>query len=156
MHTGDSTYLEDALLPMHRHGYTEECYFNYTFTADSRGRRGVDGVFNAVIETTYRVVSERRTRLLERLGEATGRVRLIPDACRAAADVLAAEGNDAPFCLVYLVDAEAAEASLAAAAGVSERRRGRRRARATRGEPPLAHRRGPRPAPGAARRRLTA
>src|SRR5262245_1124009 len=28
MTTGESTYSEDALLPMHRHGYTEECYFN--------------------------------------------------------------------------------------------------------------------------------
>ena len=120
MRTGESTYLEDALLPMHRHGYTEECYFNYTFTG-IRGEGGrVDGVFNAVIETTYRVVSERRTRLLQRLGEETGRVRLIPDACRAAADVLAADGGDAPFCLVYLVDGDAAEASLAAAAGLPD------------------------------------
>ena len=39
MRTGESTYLEDALLPMHRHGYTEECYFNYTFTGDPRRGR---------------------------------------------------------------------------------------------------------------------
>ena len=52
---------------MHRHGYTEECYFNYTLTG-IRGEGGrVDGVFDAVIQTTYRVVSERRTRLLQRL-----------------------------------------------------------------------------------------
>ena len=63
MTTGESVYFEDALLAMHRHGYTEECYFNYSF-APVRGEGGrVEGVFNAVVETTFRVVSERRTRL---------------------------------------------------------------------------------------------
>src|SRR3954447_11135032 len=66
---GEATYLEDALLLMHRHGYTEECYFNYTFTA-IRGERGqAEGIFNAVVETTFRVTSERRTALLRELGE---------------------------------------------------------------------------------------
>src|SRR3954452_1373869 len=51
MTTGESTYSEDALLPMHRHGYTEECYFNFTFTP-IRGESGrVEGIFNAVVET---------------------------------------------------------------------------------------------------------
>ena len=39
LETGESTYLEDGLLLMHRHGYTEECYFNYSFSADRRRER---------------------------------------------------------------------------------------------------------------------
>ncbi|WP_291982683.1 ATP-binding protein [Luteitalea sp.] len=119
LRTGDPTYLEDALLPMHRHGYTEECYFNYTFTG-IRGEGGrVDGIFNAVIETTYRVVSERRTRLLQRLGEETGQVRTPAAACASAAHVLTSDGDDAPFCLVYL-DAGGGTAHLVAAAGLAD------------------------------------
>jgi hypothetical protein len=30
--TGEGTWSEDQLLPMRRHGYTEECYFNFTFS----------------------------------------------------------------------------------------------------------------------------
>ena len=49
MTAGESTYSEDQLLPMRRHGYTEECYFNYTFTPIHGDQRRVDGVFNAVV-----------------------------------------------------------------------------------------------------------
>lgn len=55
----ESIYLEDSLLPMRRHGYVEECYFNYTFTPVLGEGGAVDGVFNAVIETSWRVTGER-------------------------------------------------------------------------------------------------
>jgi hypothetical protein len=56
---------KDALLPMQRHGYTEECYFDFTFTPVFGEEGKVDGIFNAVIETTYRVINERRTSFLQ-------------------------------------------------------------------------------------------
>ncbi|GAB3953382.1 hypothetical protein GCM10028805_36990 [Spirosoma harenae] len=58
---------KDALLPMQRHGYTEECYFDFTFTPIYGEAGTVEGVFNAVIETTYRVISERRTAFLKQM-----------------------------------------------------------------------------------------
>src|SRR5690606_29984747 len=49
MTEGEATRSKDQLLPMHRHGFTEECYFDYTFSP-IRGESGaVEGVFNAVI-----------------------------------------------------------------------------------------------------------
>ncbi|AMV16521.1 PAS domain-containing protein [Planctomyces sp. SH-PL14] len=60
MSTGEATRSRDQLLPMHRHGFTEECYFDYTFSP-IRGEDGkVEGVFNAGLETTKRVIGERR------------------------------------------------------------------------------------------------
>ena len=59
---------KDALLPMQRHGYTEECYFDFTFTPIYGASGKVEGIFNAVIETTYRVINERRALLLDRAG----------------------------------------------------------------------------------------
>src|SRR5689334_20150815 len=53
-----------ALLPMQRHGYTEECYFDFTFTPVRAANGKVKGVFNAVIETTYQVINERRNNFL--------------------------------------------------------------------------------------------
>jgi len=116
--TGESTYLEDGLLLMHRHGYTEECYFNYSFSAIVGEGRTVDGIFNAVVETTLRVISERRTTLLRELGERIGGLHSVDEACAATARLIAADGRDAPFCLVYLVDDAAQVARLVAAAGV--------------------------------------
>ena len=114
--TGDATYSEDALLPMHRHGYTEECYFNFTFTP-VRGDGGrIEGVFNAVIETTFRVISARRARVLRELGEALVGVRLEDEACGRAIASLAAASRDVPFCAIYLNEPHEPSARLVTAA----------------------------------------
>jgi signal transduction histidine kinase/two-component SAPR family response regulator len=116
--TGEATYREDQLLSMRRHGYTEECYFNYTFSP-IRGDEGrVDGIFNAVIETTFRVIAERRTRVLRELSDALSGARSAREACRTAARVLGISTHDVPFSLLYLLDPETGHAQLAGAAGL--------------------------------------
>jgi len=121
MSAGQGTYSEDALLPMRRHGYVEECYFNFTFSP-VRGAAGVEGVFNAVIETTYRVVSERRNRLLRDLADAMTGARSAAEACSLAVSSLAAGTQDVPFCSLYLVgsDGGGARVDLAACAALPE------------------------------------
>ena len=53
--TGQAVWRGDELLPMQRFGYTEECYFDYSFNP-IRGQNGaVEGILNIVQETTYRV-----------------------------------------------------------------------------------------------------
>jgi len=119
---GDATYSEDALLPMHRHGYTEECYFNFTFSPvrDESGKVG--GIFNAVIETTERVVSERRLRTLRALGENVASRVSAAEVCRGAAEVLGNNAVDVPFALVFTTDADGA-LTLAASVGIDGDRR---------------------------------
>ena len=69
MTSAEGVWQEDELLPMNRRGYLEECYFNFTFSP-IRGEGGtIDGIFNAVVETTDRVLSERRLRTISRMGE---------------------------------------------------------------------------------------
>lgn len=100
--TGEGVWQEDELLPMRRHGYVEECYFNFTFSP-VRGEDGrIDGIFNAVVETTDRVLSERRLRTLGKLGERAERSLLAETVCERAAAILAENKADAPFVLVYL------------------------------------------------------
>lgn len=55
---------KDALLPMERYGFVEECYFDFTFTPVYGDTGKVNGVFNAVIETSFRVISEKRNEFL--------------------------------------------------------------------------------------------
>ena len=116
--TGTATYLQDALLLMHRHGYTEECYFNYTFTP-IRGEGGViEGIFNAVVETTYRVIAERRSALLRETAHAVAGPGTVPEICVRGARALASPGRDATFALVYLFEEATAEATLVASEGL--------------------------------------
>ncbi|HEX4613719.1 MAG TPA: GAF domain-containing protein, partial [Urbifossiella sp.] len=103
--TGEATRSKDQLLPMHRHGFTEECYFDYTFSP-IRGESGaVEGVFNAVLETTTRVVGERRLRTLRELAAwKSGGDESEADACRTAARIIDGNPHDLSFALIYLVD----------------------------------------------------
>ena len=119
--TGEGIWQEDELLPMRRHGYTEECYFNFTFSPIPGEGGRIDGIFNAVVETTFRVVGERRTRVLRELAERTAGAQSAEEACRLAADALGKASADLPFCLLYLLDEESGDprARLAGAAGVA-------------------------------------
>ncbi len=115
--TGEGVWQEDELLPMRRHGYVEECYFNFTFSPVRGEDGGIDGIFNAVVETTDRVLAERRLRTLGRMSERPNPDLSAESACRRAAAILADNKPDAPFVLIYLRDGE--EAHLVAAEGVA-------------------------------------
>jgi PAS domain S-box-containing protein len=109
-------WQEDQLLPMHRHGYTEECYFNFTFSPIRGENGGVEGIFNAVVETTFRVIGERRERTLRELAEQLAAVRSEDEVLRTAADLLASKREDMPFCLFYR-HTETGDAVLVASSG---------------------------------------
>lgn len=115
---GEQTYLEDALFPLDRNGFLEECYFTFSYSAirDETGRVG--GVLVTCLETTGRVLGERRLRLLRDLSSETPGVLPAEAAARAAA-VLATEPRDLPFALVYLLDEDGATLTLAGASGLA-------------------------------------
>ncbi len=119
LQTGTATRCRDQLLPMHRHGFTEECYFDYTFSP-IRGEAGnVEGIFNAVLETTTRVIGERRLRTLRELGASkTGDAQTPEEACRAATHILSENPYDLPFVLLYLSDERQSSAQLVGLAGI--------------------------------------
>ncbi len=119
--TGEAIRSRDQLLPMRRHGFTEECYFDYSFSP-IRGESGeVAGIFNAVIETTQRVIGERRLRTLRELaGWKTGQSRSAEEACRSAALILADNPLDLPFSLIYLLDEDGLRVTLVGQSGLSE------------------------------------
>ena len=56
MSSGQATWSEDLLLPMHRHGYWEETYWTYSYSPLHDDDGMVRGVFTAVNDTTERVI----------------------------------------------------------------------------------------------------
>ena len=96
----------DALLLMQRHGYTEECYFDFTFTPIYGESGKVEGIFNAVIETTYRVINERRAGILQRLSDAINSVTSSAEVFQHGGSVLKNAKEDVPFYCIIEFDAK--------------------------------------------------
>ena len=120
MDTGEATWSEDQLLPLNRFGYVEECYFYYSYSP-VRGEDGrVEGIFTAVTETTYRVLSERRERLLRQSAGATSGPRSSKAVMEEAARLLATLPEESPFSLIYQRDAATGTLRRAALQGLDE------------------------------------
>lgn len=88
---------------MHRHGYTEECYFNFTFTPIYGEGGKVEGVFNAVIETTKTVLNERQLQTLRDLGNLDRTSKTVDEVLTTAAKILERNNKDFPFAIIYKI-----------------------------------------------------
>jgi signal transduction histidine kinase len=113
---GDATWSQDQMLPLHRHGFSEECYFTFSYSP-IRDEGGVGGVFTAVFETTARVIGERRLAILRRLAARAADAVSADEACRVAVRALA--GPDVPFVAAFLYDAETRRVRLQCVASAS-------------------------------------
>lgn len=98
---GEPGGSKNALLPMQRHGYTEECYFDFTFTPVYGESSNVEGVFNAVIETTYYVFHERRTAFLKNLALTIAAAKTKMDLFSQAVAFLTKASPDVSFAMIY-------------------------------------------------------
>jgi signal transduction histidine kinase/DNA-binding response OmpR family regulator len=114
----EATRSRDLLLHVDR-GYPEEAYFSFSYSPiHSEGER-VGGIFCPVIETTEKVIGERRLRTLRDLAAKCKGAESEQAAFEAAARVLAGNPHDVPFSLIYLVDERQSVATLKAAAGIA-------------------------------------
>jgi PAS domain S-box-containing protein len=113
----EATRAVDLQLPFDRHGSLEECYCDRTYSP-IRGSDGrVEGVFGVVVETTSRVIGERRARVVREITEKTAGALSPQEACTLAAQALSAHGADLAFCLLYLM--EPGPEAVATLAGIS-------------------------------------
>jgi signal transduction histidine kinase/CheY-like chemotaxis protein len=115
--TGEAIWSEDTMLPLVRGDAPEEGYFTFTYSPIRDESGGVGGVFCAVLETTDKVIEERRLRLLNAFAETT-QPRTPAEACAFAAAQISRATNDVPFALLYLIDDSGQVARLAGAANI--------------------------------------
>ncbi|HEX5109781.1 MAG TPA: ATP-binding protein [Vicinamibacterales bacterium] len=115
---GEATRSRDLLLHIDR-GYSEEAYFSFSYSPirDEAGK--VAGIFCPVIETTEKIIGERRLRTLRDLAARCKGAESEQSACEAAAALLAANPHDVPFALIYRVDEKQSSATLKAVAGIA-------------------------------------
>ena len=118
MSQGEATRSRDLRLHIDRHGYLEEAYFSFSYSP-IRGAGGrVEGVFCPVIETTEKVIGERRLRTLRDLAAQCRGAESESGTFVSAARVLAANPLDVPFALIYSVDEARSTARLEVTAGI--------------------------------------
>lgn len=115
--TGESFLVNDQLLPMKRFGYLEECYSNHSLSPIKISNGTVGGVLGVLIESTYRVLNERRQKLLRELAQQTASAKSARDVCAFAATIFAKNTADIPFALTYLIDRDSRQAHLAGSSG---------------------------------------
>ena len=125
--SGEAAALSDALCRVTRRGTPEDAWFDLSFTP-IRGEGGtVAGVLATIVETTTRVLSQRRLRTLQTLTVATAGVTNVHAAMQRALGTLRHDGGadtidndqDVPFALCYLRDTGNERAQLVASSGVS-------------------------------------
>jgi PAS domain S-box-containing protein len=118
MQHAEPTRSRDLLLHVDR-GYLEEAYFSFSYSPIRAEDGKVGGVFCPVIETTDKVIGERRLRTLRDLSDCSKGAESAHAVCVAAASVLAVNALDVPFALVYRIDDRQRSAELLATAGIS-------------------------------------
>ena len=62
-------WMPDIRLLMNRHGFAEECFFNFCYSPVGEQDGAIEGVVDIVTETTDQVLAQRRLELLARLGQ---------------------------------------------------------------------------------------
>ena len=115
---GKSVWIEELMLVVDRNGYFEEAYFTFSCGAIRDETGDPIGMLATFVETTSRVLSERRLRMLGELAAHASSARVADATCRKIADTLETHENDIPFFLLYLVDSDGGNARLCASAGV--------------------------------------
>jgi anti-sigma regulatory factor (Ser/Thr protein kinase) len=122
---GEPSYLEDSPVSFHRRVPNEEMFWTFSWSPlrDEQGR--IVGALHPAVETTGRVLAERRLRLLRDLAASAGRSSTVQEACERAVAVLGAHPLDAPFSALYLLEDQPGlgvpvTVSLAATSGVGD------------------------------------
>ncbi len=103
MQRGEATWSDDLLLLLARHGYPEECYFTFSYSPISDESGGIGGIFTPVVETTERVIAERRSNTLRELAAASIEGKSEDRMWSLAADILARNKHDVYFSVLYTV-----------------------------------------------------
>ncbi|MGW2325856.1 SpoIIE family protein phosphatase [Streptomyces sp. NPDC001700] len=94
--------VTDRSFVLQRRGFLEQSYFDVSIQPLLDGG-AVAGVLCVVTETTARVLSERRLRLLAGLGARTAGLRTPQSVARTVAEMLDIHRDDVPFTAFYLV-----------------------------------------------------
>jgi signal transduction histidine kinase len=115
---GEPTRSRDLMLHIDRRGYPEEAYFSFSYSPIRAEDGKIGGIFCPVIETTDKVIGDRRLRVLRDLASQCKGAESEQAVYTAAAEVFASNPKGLPFTMIYRVDTSSSEAHLVATSGI--------------------------------------
>jgi signal transduction histidine kinase len=110
-----ASFLTDLLVPLHRNNYLEEVYFRFSASPIPDDTGNVGGVLSALLETTERVLEDRRRHVLRDLASRTAGARNEEEVWRITAETLGQDRLSLPFALLYEYRPQERQAVLAGA-----------------------------------------
>src|SRR5580698_8134778 len=93
--------LTDQLFPLNRNNYLEEAYFALSISPIPDDNGNVGGVLAILLETTERVLEDRRRHLLRDLASRTAGPRTEEEVWRVSAETLGENRLSVPFAFLY-------------------------------------------------------
>jgi len=116
---GRTVHAEDERRILNRQGYPEECYLSLSHSPIEDLDGTPAGAFTIAVETTAKVLNQRRMRVVQDLGavSSTG-AGGAAQTCRAVLEVLATARESMPFAVVFLREDDA-EPQLVAEYGIA-------------------------------------
>jgi PAS domain S-box-containing protein len=96
-----ANYLSDALVPLTRNNYLEEVYIAFSASPIWDDNGLVAGVLNSALETTERVIEDRRRHLLRDLASRAAGARNKEEVWRLSAQTLGENRQNLPFAFLY-------------------------------------------------------
>ena len=98
---GKASFLADLPSPVIRSNYLEDCYFTNLISPLPDDSGSVGGVLATVLETTERVLEERRRHLLSDLASRAAGARTEEEVWRVSAEILGENRQSLPFAYLY-------------------------------------------------------
>lgn len=118
LYKGVAFRASDTPLFMTRFGYTEETYFDYNLSPIKDTLGNIGGVFNTGIDTTYRVVNERRTKFLNRMAKGVNVPVSREESYLVIGEQMDTISIDIPFCCVFLFEGDEQNPSVVLSIGI--------------------------------------
>ncbi len=115
---GEGTYINDQRMFLDRHGYLEEAFMTFSFAPIRDESGGVGGIFHPITETTVKMLSARRTKVLRDLGAALGEAKSIQDIADVTRNLQTDCELDLPFLMLYQLDSQYDTANLISTSGL--------------------------------------
>ena len=97
----DASQLTDQMFTFYRNNYLEECYFSFSYSPIRDDDGNVRGVLTACLESTERVIEDRRRQVLRDLASRTAEMRHEEEVWRVAAEIFGQHRSTVPFAVLY-------------------------------------------------------
>lgn len=103
MEEGKATWSENQLLLLHRKGFSEECYFTFSYSPIREESNEIGGVFSAITETTEAVTGERQLKTLQDLAQKISETNHEDDVYNNTVEVIGQNPKDFPWYSLHQV-----------------------------------------------------